>query len=118
MKSLPHIALKKSGSDPQADLKRVCEKLNVVIDRLNTLTLEEEWWVTKLRKIREDNLEGILKNDMPDQEKRAFADSITMLADGAKYRIVHQAKGRVETAEIIMQCKDLILQLTQAWIRK
>ena len=89
-------------------LPDVVERVNEIIGRVNSLTLEEEWWVTKLRKIREENLTAVHSQDIDAKAQQNMADTITMLVDGAKYRIIHQAAGRVEISDIIMKCKDLV----------
>lgn len=90
------------------DLKTVAAKLNELIDRVNMLKIEEKWWVEKIRHIREQQLEKIQELDMELKDKQDLSDTITLILDGAKYRIMYQAEGRVEIANEIMKCQDLL----------
>jgi len=92
----------------KANVKTIAVKLNEIIDRLNKIKVEEKWWVDKIRRIREQNLEKIQKMDAGINDKQFVSDTVTMLLDGAKYRIMHQAEGRVEIANEIMKCQDLL----------
>jgi len=97
----------------KANVKNIAVKLNEIIVRLNKIKVEEKWWVDKIRRIREQNLKMIQEMDMEIKDKQDLSDTVTMLLDGAKYRIMHQAEGRVEIANEIMKCQDLLSRAPQ-----
>ena len=100
-------AISKLGAE-KANVKTVAAKLNGIIVRLNKIKVEEKWWVDKIRRIREQNLEKIQALEVEIKDKQFMSDMATMLLDGAKYRIMHQPEGRVEIADEIMKCQDLL----------
>ncbi len=92
----------------KTNIKTIAVKLNEVIVRLNKIKVEEKWWVDKIRRIREQNLKKIQEMDLEIKDKQDLSDTVTMLLDGVKYRIMHQVEGRVEIANELMKCQDLL----------